>query len=68
MFKKSPDPSLNGLDEPITIDQKKLNLNKAIKILFKNDPDLDTDLLKLAEISETKKDTFKMLITTLRSM
>ena len=36
--------------------------------LFKNDPELDSDLLKLAELSETKKDTFKMLITTLRSM
>ena len=68
MFKKTPDPSLNGIDEPITIDQRKINLNKAIKILFKNDPELDSDLLKLAELSETKKDTFKMLITTLRSM
>lgn len=68
MFKNSPNPSLNGIDEPVTIDQKKINLNKALKILFKNDPELDTDLLKLAELSETKKDTFKMLITTLRSM
>lgn len=68
MFKKTPDPSLNGVDEPITIDQRKINLNKAIKILFKNDPELDSDLLKLAELSENKKDTFKMLITTLRSM
>jgi hypothetical protein len=68
MFKKTPDPSLNGIDETITIDQRKINLNKAIKILFKNDPELDSDLLKLAELSENKKDTFKMLITTLRSM
>jgi hypothetical protein len=68
MFKNQTNPSLNGLEETVTLDQKKINLNKAIKILFKNDPDLDTDLLKLAELSETKKDTFKMLLSTLRSM
>jgi hypothetical protein len=71
MFKNTPNPSLNGIDEnPTTPDQsvQRININKALRILLKNDPQLDTDLLKLAELSETKKDTFKMLITTLRSM
>jgi len=44
------------------------NINRALKILHKNNNQLDTDLLKLADLSENKKETFKMLLSTLRSM
>jgi hypothetical protein len=67
LFKGTPNPTLNGVEE-VNIDTQKININKALRILLKNDPNLDTDLLKLAELSETKKDTFKMLLSTLRSM
>jgi hypothetical protein len=67
LFKPAPNPSLNGVTE-INQDEQKININKALRILLKNDSNLDTDLLKLAELSETKKDTFNMLLTTLRSM
>ena len=67
MFKNSPNPSLNGVTDTDP-DTQKININKALRILLKNDPQLDTDLLKLAELSETKKDTFNMLLSTLRSM
>ena len=39
-----------------------------IKILHKNNTQLDKDLIKLAELSENKPETFKMLLSTLRSM
>jgi len=62
---------LKGQSKPATIngiDEQRDNINKAIKILYKHDKSLDTDLLKLAEIAETKPDMFKTLISTLRSM
>jgi hypothetical protein len=65
MFKNSSPAILNGTEEQGTRTE---NINKAIKILYKHDKSLDTDLLKLAEIAETKTETFKMLINTLRSM
>lgn len=66
MFKTNNQPAtINGIDEN---QNKKDNLNKAIKILYKYDNQLDTDLLKLSEIAETKPDTFNMLISTLRNM
>ena len=70
LFKTTPAPSLNGIDDNLTIDKtiQRENINKALKILLSNDPELDTDLLKLAELSKSKPDTFKMLISTLRSM
>lgn len=70
LFKQQQHPSLNGIEEPQIIDVniKKDNINKAIKILYKNNKQLDTDLLKLAELSETKKETFTMLLQTLRNM
>lgn len=70
LFKQQQNPSLNGIEEPQIIDVniKKDNINKAIKILYKNNKQLDTDLLKLAELSETKKETFTMLLQTLRNM
>lgn len=64
-------PQINGLEENQTLDAHtifKNNINKALKILHKNDEQLDKDLLKLAELSETKKETFKMLLSTLRNM
>jgi hypothetical protein len=66
MFKgnQSP-PVINGVED--TNDFKN-NINTAIKILYKHDKELDKDLLKLSELAETKPDTFKMLISTLRNM
>jgi hypothetical protein len=57
--------TINGIDNNQT---KKDNINKAIKILYKYDNELDKDLLKLSELAETKTDTFNMLIQSLRSM
>ena len=70
LFKQQQNPALNGEIEPTIIDIniQKDNINKAIKILYKNNKQLDTDLLKLAELSETKRDTFNMLLQTLRNM
>lgn len=66
MFKTNNNPAIiNGIDQNQT---RKDNLNKAIKILYKYDNQLDTDLLKLSEIAETKPETFNMLISSLRSM
>jgi|LakMenE18May11ns_1017448.scaffolds.fasta_scaffold9932192_2 hypothetical protein len=56
-------PTINGLN-----DDKIVNINKAIKILAKHDPDIDTDLLKLADMAENNAGTFQMLLKTLRSM
>jgi hypothetical protein len=68
MFKPAP-VVINGIED-ITTEQtsKTQNINNAIKILYKYDKNLDTDLLKLANLAETKTDTFNMLISTLRSM
>jgi hypothetical protein len=54
---------INGLS-----DDKKANIQKALKVLYKHDPDLDTDLLKLSDLAENNNATFKMLLTTLRNM
>jgi len=50
------------------IEEKKENIKKAINILYKYDPDLDQDLLKLSSLAENNNATFKMLLTTLRNM
>jgi hypothetical protein len=50
------------------MDEKKENIKKAIGILYKYDPDLDQDLLKLSSLAENNNATFKMLLTTLRNM
>ena len=63
-------PVINGIDDhsnDVSNDFKN-NINKALKILHKNDPLLDKDLMKLAELSEKNKDTFNMLLSTLRNM
>ena len=44
------------------------NINKAVKILSRYDDQIDTDLLKLANLAETNTATFEMLLRTLRSM
>ena len=66
MFKgNQAPPVLNGVEDT---NDFKTNINTAIKILYKHDKELDKDLLKLSELAETKPDTFKMLISTLRNM
>ena len=63
MFKQPASPPvINGVDEV------KDNINKAIKILYKHDKNLDTDLLKLADLAENKPDTFNFLLSSLRTM
>ena len=69
LFKNQRQPAINGdLEVNTEIENNfKTNINKALKILAKNNKNLDTDLLKLAEMSENKKETFNMLIQTLRN-
>ena len=58
-----PKTVINGLqNDQIT------NINKAIKILSKYDSELDSDLLKLANLAENNTATFEMLLKTLRNM
>jgi hypothetical protein len=57
--------AINGVEDN---SEFKNNINKAIKTLYKNNPKLDTDLLKLADISETNPSMFNMLLNTLRGM
>lgn len=68
LFKAGSVPAtINGeIDE--TTASKTENINRAIKILYKHDKELDKDLLKLADMAETKNETFKMLISSLRTM
>lgn len=65
LMKTQQKPAINGLDNADTF---KNNINQAIKVLYKNNPKLDTDLLKLADISEKQPATFNMLLNTLRNM
>jgi hypothetical protein len=69
LFKNNKAPAINGIEENNTEIQSnfKNNINKALKILAKNNKNLDTDLLKLAEMSENRKETFNMLLQTLRN-
>lgn len=57
--------AINGIEDN---SEFKTNINKAIKTLYKNNPKLDTDLLKLADISENNPSMFNMLLNTLRQM
>lgn len=59
--------AINGVENSPN-DAIKNNINKAIKVLYKNDPKLDQDLLKLADLSEKQPATFSMLLNTLRNM
>jgi len=56
-------PVINGANSG-----KVENIKKAINILSKHDPDLDSDLLKLANLAETNNATFNLLLNSLRSM
>ena len=61
---------INGV-ETASVDTQaefKTNINKAIKILYKNNPNVDKDLLKLADLSEKQPATFNMLLNSLRQM
>jgi hypothetical protein len=65
LFKGGASPAaINGTEEQ---NDRTENINKAIRTLYKYDKELDKDLLKLADIAENKNETFKMLISTLRS-
>lgn len=44
------------------------NINRAIRILSKHDSEIDSDLLKLANLAETNINTFNLLLNSLRSM
>ena len=68
MFKQTNQP--NAINGTVETDNEtfKVNINKAIRILYKHDKQLDSDLLKLSEIAENKPDMFKMLLSTLRTM
>jgi hypothetical protein len=71
MFKPTTTPPVINGTEVQSEERKSVfkdNLNKAIKVLYKYDTQLDLDLLKLSEIAENKPETFNMLISTLRSM
>lgn len=66
MFKgNQAPPVINGVEDDNNF---KDNIKKAINILYRHDKELDKDLLKLSDLAETKPDTFKMLISTLRNM
>ena len=69
MFKTGAAPAtINGPEVTPGTETKTEKLNRAIKILYKYDKELHYDLLKLAEIAETKTETFNMLIGSLRTM
>ena len=63
-------PVINGTEtETETARAQKLaNINNAIKRLNKTTPELDTHLLKLAEVSEQKPELYKMLLENLKSL
>jgi hypothetical protein len=59
---------INGntvINEDLTI--KTQNINKAIKILWKHNKNLDKDLLKLADLAENDNLVFKMVLNKLRN-
>lgn len=58
--------TINGVEDEKSV--KLANINKAIKILHKHDTQIDTDLLKLADIAENSPSVFNTLLTTLRKM
>lgn len=60
-------PAING-DANQDAETKRVNINNAIRVLYKHDKQLDTDLLKLANLAENKPDTFVMLLDMLRKM
>ena len=65
MSSQPSNPTINGVNDQ---NNKLANINKAIKILHKHDANIDTDLLKLAEIAEDNPAMFNTLLNTLRKM
>lgn len=63
MFAPKQAAAINGPN-----DSKIANINKAIRILSKHDPDIDIDLLKLSDLAENNNATFNLLLSSLRSM
>lgn len=61
--KATPALALNGVSEA-----QQANINKAIEILSKNDPNIDTDLLKLASLSEGNPVLFNGVLNSLRNL
>lgn len=62
--KKTPaNATINGIER----DKKEVleNINKAVKILYKHDPELDLHLLKLADLAENNKPVFNTVISKL---
>lgn len=53
---------------PAEIKVKNENINKALKVLWSKDKNLDTHLLKLASIAQSNDVLYKMLIEKLKSM
>ena len=61
--------AVNGTyDEPKIQNSKSDNIKKAIAILSKHNDQIDTDLLKLANLAENNNGTFNLLLNSLRSM
>ncbi len=67
MLKQQANPTLNGVQENTTIDEKTI-LQNAIKRLYAKNKNLAADLNKLADISEKQPDMFNMLINSLRNL
>ena len=69
---KQSTPTLNGVEteerKNIFTPEQIKNINSALATLYKTDQQIDTDLLKLANISQTQPATFKMLLNSLRNM
>lgn len=64
--KKPEEAAINGIEGENTKEAKIKRLNEAIKTLAKHDKDIDKSLAKLAEIAETKPDTFQQLLSMLQ--
>lgn len=67
---------LGGKTEPVVINgapdgdhtEKLENINRAIKILWKHDKQLDSDLLKLGAVAESNPSQFNFLLNALRNL
>lgn len=64
----STEPGQQNTDKRLATPEQIKNINHALKILFKHDKQLDSDLLKMATLAETNKPLFLTLLTSLRSM
>lgn len=62
---KPAEETLNGAPDMNT---KMENINKAVKILWRHDKDLDSDLLKLSAVAEGNPAQFNFLLNALRNL